>query len=51
MNNTLNDTDTVIDRYNAAFRERAPDKLVDIIESRALVGRSQELIHRPTLHN
>jgi hypothetical protein len=34
-----------------AFRERAPDKLVDIIESRTLDGRTQELIYRPTLHN
>jgi hypothetical protein len=31
MSNTLADTRTVIDQFNAAFRERAPEKLVDII--------------------
>ena len=31
MNNTMNDTATVIDQFNAAFRERAPEKLVDLI--------------------
>jgi ketosteroid isomerase-like protein len=31
MNNTVNDTATVIDQFNAAFRERAPEKLVDLI--------------------
>jgi hypothetical protein len=45
------DTATVIEQFNAAFRERAPDKLVDIIDSRTLDGRTQELIYRPTLHN
>lgn len=45
------DTTTVIDQYNAVFLERAPDKLVDIIESRTLDGRTQELICRATLHN
>jgi hypothetical protein len=33
------DTATVVDRYNAAFLECAPDKLVDIIESRTLPPR------------
>jgi ketosteroid isomerase-like protein len=27
----MTNTETVIDQFNAAFRERAPDKLVDII--------------------
>jgi hypothetical protein len=27
----MNDTATVIDQFNAAFREKAPEKLVDII--------------------
>jgi hypothetical protein len=45
------DTATVIDQFNAAFRERAPGKLVDIIDSRTLDGRTKEPIHRPTLHN
>jgi ketosteroid isomerase-like protein len=31
VNNTMNDTATFIDQFNAAFRERAPEKLVDII--------------------
>ena len=48
---TMIDTATVIEQFNAAFRERAPDKLVDIIDSRTLDGRTQELIYRPTLHN
>jgi ketosteroid isomerase-like protein len=29
--NSMKDTTTVIDQFNAAFRERAPEKLVDII--------------------
>jgi hypothetical protein len=45
MNSTMNDTATVIDPYVAAFLERAPEKLVDIIESRTLDGRTQELIY------
>jgi ketosteroid isomerase-like protein len=31
MTNSMKDTTTVIDQFNAAFRERAPEKLVDII--------------------
>jgi len=31
MINSIKDTTTVIDQFNVAFRERAPEKLVDII--------------------
>ena len=31
MTNSMKDTATVIDQFNAAFRERAPEKLADII--------------------
>jgi ketosteroid isomerase-like protein len=31
MINSMKDTTTVIGQFNAAFRERAPEKLVDII--------------------
>ena len=37
----MNDTATAIEQFNAAFRGRAPDKLVDIIESRTLDGRTR----------
>ena len=28
----MTNTETVIDQFNAAFRERAPEKLVDIMQ-------------------